>query len=104
MAAKDLLRSTLNIGCWNMRTLVETEGSIAASLSRPGSRGVVVDRKATLMVQEVINFKFRMNITGISETKCFGQNVYNIDNLTILHCGHSIPLKARQLREMKAWA
>ena len=82
MAVKDLQRSRLNIGCWNMRTLVEAEGSIAASLSRPRSRGVVVDRKATLMVQELK--KFRMNITGISETMWSGQDVYNIDNFTIL--------------------
>ena len=73
MAVKDLQRSRLNIVCWNMRTLVEAEGSITTSLSRPGSRGVAVDRKAILMVQELK--KFRMNTTGISETKWFGQNV-----------------------------
>ena len=61
-----------------MRTLVEAEGSIATSVVRPGSRGVTVDRKATLMVQELK--RFRMDITGISETKWFGQAVYNVDH------------------------
>ena len=82
-------RSRLNVGCWNMRTLVEAEGNIATSLARPGSRGMTVDRKATLMVQELK--KYRMNLTGISETKWFGQNVYNIDNYKILHSGRPIP-------------
>ena len=45
----------LNIGCWNMRTLVEAEGPIETSVSRPGGKGVAVDRKATLMIQELKN-------------------------------------------------
>ena len=50
-----------------MWTLVEAEGSIEMSVVRPSARGVAVDRKATLMVQELR--KYRMNITGYSETK-----------------------------------
>ena len=79
----------LHIGCWNMRTLVEEEGSIAMSVVRPSSRGVTVDHKATLMVQELK--RFRMNITGISETKWFGQAVYEVEGYTILHSGCPIP-------------
>ena len=79
----------LHIGCWNMRTLVEAEGSIATSVVRPSSRGVTVDRKATLMVQELK--RFRMNVTGISETKRFGQVVYEVKGYTILHSGCPIP-------------
>ena len=41
----------LNIGCWNMRTLVEAKGSIESRVVRLSSRGLTVDRKATLMVQ-----------------------------------------------------
>ena len=40
----------LNVGCWNMRTLVESDGSIATGVSRQGGRGVTVDRKAMLLV------------------------------------------------------
>ena len=76
-----------------MRTLVEAEGSIATSVVRPGSRGVAVDRKATLMVQELK--RFRMNITGISETKWFGQAVYNVEGYTILHSGRPIPTETQ---------
>ena len=95
MAYQHQRRSRLNIGCWNMRTLVEAEGNIATSLARPGSRGVTVGRKATLMVQELK--KYRMNLTGISETKWFGQNVYNIDNYTILHSGRRIPASGEMI-------
>ena len=85
MAYQHQWHSRLNVGCWNMRTLVEAEGNIATSLARPGSRGVTVDRKVTLMVQELK--KYGMNLTGISESKWFCQNVYNIDNYTTLHSG-----------------
>ena len=66
-ADKRRRRSKISIGCWNMRTLVEAEGSIETSVVRSSTRGVAVDRKATLMVQELK--KYRMSITGISETK-----------------------------------
>ena len=72
-----------------MRTLVEAEGSIETSLTRPGSRKVTVDRKATLMVRELK--KYKMSATGISETKWFGQNVYEIDGYTTLHSGRPVP-------------
>ena len=88
MAYQHQRRSGLNLGCWSMRTLVEAEGHVATSLARPGSRGVKVDRRATLMVQELK--KCRINLTGISETKWFGQNDYNIDNYTILHSGRPV--------------
>ena len=56
-------RLNLQIECWNMRTLVEAEGSIETSLTGPGSRRVTVDQKASLMVRELK--KYRMNATGI---------------------------------------
>ncbi len=88
--AKERRRNKLNIGCWNiMRTLAEAEGNIVTSVARPGSRSVPVDRKAMLMVQELR--KYKMNVTGISETKWFGQEIYNINDFTVLHSGHPIP-------------
>ena len=88
-------RSRLSIGCWNMRTLVEAEGNIETSVVRPSARGVAVDRKATLMVQELK--KYRMNITGISETKWFGQAMYNVEGYTILHSGRPVPGDAQRV-------
>ena len=75
---------------------METKGSIATSVVRPGSRGVVVDRKAILMVQDLK--RFMMNITGISETKWFGQAVYNVEGYTILHSGRPIPTETLEVK------
>lgn len=55
---------------------MEAEGSIATSVARPSSRGVTVDRKAMLMVQELK--RHRINVIGISETKWSEQAVYEV--------------------------
>ena len=72
-----------------MRTLVEAEGSIATSVARPGARGVPVDKKASFIIREFR--KYRINIAGISETKWFGQDMYEVEGYTILHSGRPIP-------------
>ena len=46
-------------------------------VSRQGGRGVVVDRKAILMVREL--HRFGISVVGISETKWFGSAVYDVD-------------------------
>ena len=79
----------LRFGCWNKRTLVESDGTIATAVARKCGRGVAVDRKASFMAQEFRNFG--MNIVGISETKSFGQGVYHVDSFLILHSGHPVP-------------
>lgn len=83
-----------SISCWNMRTLIESDGSIATGMSRQGSRGVAVDRKAMLLVQELR--KFRMSAVGISETKWFGSAVYDVDGFLILHSGRPVPGKSEK--------
>ena len=40
----------LRFGSWNMRTLVESDGTIVTAVVRKGGRGVAVDRKASFMV------------------------------------------------------
>ena len=79
----------LNVGCWNMRTLVEFDGSIFTGVSRQGGRGVTVDRKALLMVQELR--KFGLSVVGISDTKWFGNAIYDVDGFLILHSGCPVP-------------
>ena len=69
-------RCQMIVGCWNMRTLVEAEGPIETSVVRPGGRGVTVDRKATLMVREFK--KYGVQLAGISETKWFGEAIYQV--------------------------
>ena len=60
-----------------MKTLVESDGMIATAVARKGGRGVAVDRKASFMVQELKNFD--MNVIGISESKWFGKDIYDVD-------------------------
>ena len=73
----------------NMRMLMKSEGTIAISLARKGGRGVAADRKASFMVQELR--KLGMSIVGISETKWFGQDIYDVDGFLILHSGRPVP-------------
>ena len=62
---------------------MESDGSIATGVSRQCGRGVPVDSKVTLMVRELRRFK--MSVVGISETKWFGNAVYDVDDFLILH-------------------
>lgn len=48
-----------------------------------------MDRKVDLIVNELR--KFSISVTGISETKWFGQEVHSVSNFTILHSGHPRP-------------
>ena len=79
-----------------MHTLVESEGPIETSLVRHGGRGVTVDRKASLMVNQLK--KFQVNIAGISETKWFGAAVYEVEGFMILHSGRPIPESTPMVR------
>ena len=75
-------QSWLNIGCWNMGSLVEAEGSVATVSVRGG---VQVDRKMNFVVDELCHFD--MSITGIIESKWFGQGVYDVDDFVMIHSG-----------------
>lgn len=79
----------LQVGCWNVRILVEADGDICTGMSRPGGRKLVVDRKVEFLVRELRRFK--MSIVGISETKWFGQAVYLVDGYTVVHSGRPVP-------------
>ena len=48
-----------------------------------------VDGKIKFLVQELDCFLMR--IVCISETKWFGDDVYEVDGFTVLHSGHSVP-------------
>ena len=78
--------SWFSIGSWNLHSLVESEGSVAIASTR---RGVHVDRKVNLLVEELR--RFEISITGISETKWFGQDVYEVDGFVLVHSGRPIP-------------
>ena len=54
-----------------MRTFIESDDSI--------STGVSSDRKAMLMVRELL--RFGMSVVGISATKRLGSTVYDVDGV-----------------------
>ena len=65
-----------------MCSLVEAEGSVATASVR---REVRVDWKIHFLVKELCCFN--MSITGVSETKWFGQEVYEVDGFVMVHSG-----------------
>ena len=77
--------SWLSVSSWNLRSLVESEGSVINVSTR---RGVQVDHKVNLLVEEL--HCFEISITGISETKWFGQDVYEVDGFVLIHSGRPI--------------
>ena len=72
-----------------MCTLVEAEGPTETTVLRPSGREVTIDWKASLMVHELK--KYKVNAAGISESKWFGEAVYQVEDYTILHSGHPVP-------------
>ena len=72
-----------------MRPLVEAEGRVETSVVRKSERSVVVDRKAAFMVHELK--KYGVSIAGISETKWFGKDLYDVEGYIILHSGRPLP-------------
>ena len=54
--------SWLNIGSWNLHSLVESEGSAATASTR---RGVQVDQKVNLLVRELCRFDKNISKSGL---------------------------------------
>ena len=50
---------------------------------------MLVDKRINFLVQELK--RYRTSIVCISETKWFGDDVYEVDGFTVLHSGRSVP-------------
>ena len=90
-------RDRVNLVCWNMRTLVEDDGSIKTGRvrqSEPRGKGSV-ERKVVLMIWELK--RYATFAAAISETKWFGNDIYEIENYTILHSGRQLPKEGEPL-------
>ena len=95
----DLCKDRLRFGCWNMRTSVEADGPVATAVTRASARGVTVDRKAFFTVEEFR--KFNVEVVGISETKWFGQDMYDVGSFLILHFGCPVTGAGEQVERNK---
>ena len=61
------------VGTWNVRSMVDTEGSVAiASRRQDGQRGE--ERKVDLVVRELK--RYNVKVAGLQETKWFDCEVY----------------------------
>ena len=84
----------LTVGTWNVRTLVEPVGDecICRKVNKPGNHcndHGMVDRKLDLLARELK--RYGVSITGIQETKWFGNDVWPADGYTFLHSGCPLP-------------
>ena len=76
------------IGSWNVRSMVDTEGSVAiASKRQDTQRGE--DRKVDLIVREMKRYKVK--VVGLQETKWFGCDVYDVAGCVVLTSGRPLP-------------
>ena len=76
------------VGTWNVRSMVDTEGSLAiASRRQDGQRGE--DRKVDLVVREMK--RYNVKVAGLQETKWFGCDVYDVAGCMVLTSGRPLP-------------
>ena len=64
------------------------DGGIKTATVWPKCRPVSVDKKIKFLVQELRCF--HMGIVCISETKWFGDDVYEVDGFMVLHSGRDV--------------
>ena len=86
------------MACWNMRSLVEDDGSVETARSRQDSRAQrsSVERRSTLLVWELK--RYNIFAATISETKWFGNNMYEVEDHLILHSGRTTPGTGEQVQ------
>ena len=79
------------MACWNVRSLVENEGNVETARVRKDERAVKgsVDRKVVMLVWELK--KYNIYAAGISETKWFNSNMYEVEGHVVLHSGRELP-------------
>ena len=76
------------VASWNVRTLVDVEGSIETA--RGGCDISVVDeRKIDQVVSELD--KYRVVVAALQETKWFGNEVYKVGKSVVLAAGREVP-------------
>lgn len=79
---------TWRIGTWNVRSMVDTEGTVAiASRRQDGQRGE--ERKVDLIVREMK--RYNVKVVGLQETKWFGCDVYDVAGSVVLASGRPLP-------------
>ncbi len=87
----------VNVGCWNMRSMVEDDGGLETDRARKGKRMKgAVEKKSVLLVWELK--RYNVYAAGISETKWFSDHVYRVEGFTILTSGRRLPDQGDEVR------
>ena len=71
-------------GTWNVRSLVDNEGSVETA--RISSKvAELEDRRIDLVLRELDRYDIK--IAALQETKWFGRNIYGVDKSVVLSAG-----------------
>ena len=83
--------SFLNVGTWNVRSLVESSGDDKICRKRPSSNRSTAnaDRMLDLLVRELR--RYNISVAGVQEMKWFGSDVWPASGYTFLHSGCPVP-------------
>ena len=83
--------------CWNIRSLVESKGGIeTARVGKDGRR-----EKEAAEGSHNVDMGVEMvwcTCSRISEAKWLGNNIYEVDDYTILHSGYTVPGNGEQVK------
>ena len=77
------------LASWNMRTLLDIDGSIETDRKGVGDAEVVDERKIDQVVGELNRYK--VDVAALQETKWFGSGVYEVRKSVVLAAGRFVP-------------
>ena len=77
-----------NIASWNVRTLLDVEGSLETARSRDEVNSAE-DRRIDQVVGEL--GRYSVVVAGLQETKWFGEGVYRVEKSLVLASGRPVP-------------
>ena len=86
-------KQTFSFATWNVRSLVESTGSVATASRR---RHVVEDKKIERVVD--ILGRQKIDIAGLQETHWFGESTYRVADRLVLTSGRPVPAEAESCR------
>ena len=77
------------LASWNVRTLLDIDGSIDTARKGVGDAEVVDERKIYQVVEELNRYK--VDVAALPETKWFGSGVYEVGESVVLAAGRTVP-------------
>lgn len=83
-----LRRNDWYLGTWNVRSLVDNEGSvetarISAEVAEPE------DRRIDLVIRELD--RYNIKVAALQETRWFGGNIYHVGKGVVFSAGREVP-------------